>query len=89
MEALPVVKLTVPEVNVNAPERTIPLLLVPLMLMVPDVPVDTLAPIVILPLPAVQFSEMVPLPLMDSAVDIFKAAAELNVISPDVSTIVP
>lgn len=89
IEALPVVRLTVPEVKVKAPERTMPLLLAPLMFMVPDVPVEMLAPIVRLAAAAVTLAEIVPLPVIDKVAPNVKAVAELNVMSPEVSTMVP
>lgn len=83
------VRLTVPVVRVTAPDLVMSPEPLALTLIVPDVPVETLALMAMFVLPAVVLSDMMPLPLMVSAVGIDNAASELKVILPEVSLIVP
>jgi len=82
-------KLTVPDVSVTAPDLvTVPEPFAE-TLMVPEVPVETLALMVIAALLAFVVSEMVPLPLIVREGVIFKALPDVIEILPEVSEIVP
>jgi hypothetical protein len=83
------VRLTVPEVRVTAPVRVIVPDPTAVTLMVPDEPVETLAFRATLELPVSVTNEMIPLPLMERALEIVSALPEVIEILPDVSTIGP
>lgn len=82
-------KLTVPEVKVTAPVLVIVPEPLDATLIVPDVPVDTLALMSTLALPVSVESEIMPLPDMERALLIVRVLPEATVILPEVSTIGP
>jgi len=81
--------LTVPDIRVAAPDLVILPEPLAVTLIVPEVPVDTLAFIATFVLPVSVESEMMPLPLMLNALEIVSPLPDITVISPEVSTIGP
>jgi hypothetical protein len=86
---LPDAKLTVPEVRVTPPEWVIVPEPLAVTLIVPEVPVDTFALIATLVLPVSVAREMMPLPDMESALEIVRPLPDVTEILPEVSTIGP
>lgn len=86
---VPEVRFTVPEVSVEAPVLVMLPAPLAVTLIVPVVPVETLAPIDTFELPVSVEREMIPLPDILSALEIVSVLPEMTVMSPDVSTMGP